>query len=201
MILFHGTTKENATMILSQGFNQKNSNQIWQLSEKSMTYWWKQDIDGEHFYGFERACESALLSMAISGIESSDAAVICLDIPEIIVAEYFKRDSSIGASKDSVCVPETIINKLYFAGSVKTHLLICDDVYVPELRYFYLLYSNVDFIYQGRNIDIEVIAMLQRYSDILCVLLDEIQLERCNNMFWDSLDRIRKIGAKKEKIA
>ena len=57
MILFHGTSKENAIMILSQGFRQKDSNQIWQVSEKGMVYWWEQNINGEPFYGFERACE------------------------------------------------------------------------------------------------------------------------------------------------
>lgn len=200
MILFHGTSKENAIMILSQGFRQKDSNQIWQVSEKGMAYWWEQNVNGEPFYGFERACESAQLTMAISRTEITDGAVICLNIPEIIMAEYFKKDLSHGALDNNLCVPEHIINKLYFAGSVKMHLMMCDDIYVPELRYFYLLYRNVDCIYEGRNIDVKILDLLRQHSDTFCALSKEITLERCNDVFWDSLDKIRKIG-KREKIA
>lgn len=164
----HGTTLENAYNIAKIGFgNNLNFTQIWNCSDKDMTYFREFNGNDDTDYIIDMCIENGQIAAAIQGSTSKKIAVIIIEIPEYFADEIIEPDDSCENMQDCIQILNTDLNEYIISHDIKMHIDFYEDSYLPLLRPLYLtgllknsnmtidddnLYQAVDMI---KNCDID----------------------------------------------
>lgn len=172
-VLYHGTTYENYLNIKENGFG--SLEKTWNCSSPETMYFYdtdKTEEDDEEYkesYCVSRAFESAQITAAVHGVNSSKLVVLRLEID----SDHVRDDYSCENMSD--VATEAEIEDLNEFGVI-TEVFICEEGYNPALRFFYIchLWANNEYLHKTHFTHLEDKALQLLADKETGIFIDEL---------------------------
>lgn len=176
--LLHGTDYESGMKILKHGFNTRLDNTVWDCSNCYNTYLIDKEYDSCE--AIEFATNAGKISAAVKKSTSSDIIIFEIDVDD----KYLSADTSCSDwddgnnMEDCYQIDSDVLNKLIATGEIQLKTYVMMDVYVPDLRLFYLPYKNPYFSYES-DLEETLVTMLNSTENYT---MDDFIWEETNDL-------------------
>lgn len=204
-ILYHGTTIENALMMLGSNFTSIVDETVWNCSDDDMLYLVEKDYDGEENEGLRFAAEAGQIAAAYLGSELDDLVVLKFEIPEYMFEQaYITEDDSSEHMYGCWQIKQSQLEKSFSIGcpeneEIHVSVIVLHNAYNRELRPFYI--PENEFLKEITNPILKSAVHVVHSTDAMMYIYEDIIGVWDSDELLSTHDFLQKYEKLQKKIA